>query len=299
MANEKYHIKWDTFTDHLKQMLQDLQNDESSKDVTLVCDDKTKIKAHQIVLKACSPVFASMLEVTQLNPIIYLRGVQHQELQPILQFMYLGEATFHQGRMNEFLNVAKSLEVKELNEGVTENDECVPVIDETFIQDSNFDHNRIRNKEEEHRTLSTFPHSSQCPECGKQFSRKSKLAEHFQSVHRGVKYPCDQCEYKATVKYNLTKHVKSKHEGVYEDIKYPCDLCEYQATKKGNLIAHVTSKHDGIKYSCSKCEYSGSKANLSTHIKSKHEGVRYYCNQCDYEAVHPSTISAHKKSHNK
>ena len=37
-------------------------NDNGSQDVTLVCGDKTKIKAHKIILKACSPVFASILD---------------------------------------------------------------------------------------------------------------------------------------------------------------------------------------------------------------------------------------------
>ena len=39
--------------------------------------------------------------------------------------------------------------------------------------------------------------------------------------HEDVKYLCDQCDYKATLKTNLLTHIKSKHMGV----KYPCDQC--------------------------------------------------------------------------
>ena len=46
--------------------------------------------------------------------------------------------------------------------------------------------------------------------------------------HESVEYPCDQCDYKATLKGNILKHLKSKHEG----IKFPCDQCDYKATKK-------------------------------------------------------------------
>ena len=37
-------------------------------------------------------------------------------MQAILQFIYIGEATFHQDRMNDFLQVGKDLGIKELKE---------------------------------------------------------------------------------------------------------------------------------------------------------------------------------------
>ena len=45
---------------------------------------------------------------------MYLRGIQFSEMESIMQFIYLGEATFFEERMDEFLAVAKSLEIKEL-----------------------------------------------------------------------------------------------------------------------------------------------------------------------------------------
>ena len=39
-------------------------------------------------------------------------------MESILEFMYLGVATFYQDRMNEFLNVAKNLEIKEISKDV-------------------------------------------------------------------------------------------------------------------------------------------------------------------------------------
>ena len=62
---------------------------------------------------------------------------------------------------------------------------------------------------------------------------------------KGVKYPCDKCDYRATEKGHLLTHIKSKHEGV----KYPCDKCDYKATQKGNLLNHIKSKHEGVKIS--------------------------------------------------
>ena len=39
----------------------------------------------------------------------------------------------------------------------------------------------------------------------------SHLKKHIESIHEGVRFPCDQCDYKATQKTNLKKHRKGKH----------------------------------------------------------------------------------------
>ena len=38
------------------------------------------------------------------------------------------------------------------------------------------------------------------------------LADFVESIHEGVRYPCNQCDYKATLKGNLKKHKMSKHQ---------------------------------------------------------------------------------------
>ena len=50
--------------------------------------------------------------------------------------------------------------------------------------------------------------------------------------------PFDQCDYQATKKGDLKRHIESIHEGVH----YTCDQCEYKATQKGDLRKHVKSK---------------------------------------------------------
>ena len=37
-----------------------------------------------------------------------------------------------------------------------------------------------------------------CAKCDKQFSTKRGLHYHDQSVHKGILYPCDKCDYKAS-----------------------------------------------------------------------------------------------------
>ena len=79
-------------------------------------------------------------------------------------------------------------------------------------------------------------------------------------------YPCDQCDYKATVKNDLLRHIKSRHEGV----KYPCNQCDYNTTQKTYyLLTHTKSKHKGVKYPCDQCDHKATQR----YALSKHQNI--------------------------
>ena len=54
-------------------------------------------------------------------------------------------------------------------------------------------------------------------------------------MHKGVKFPCNQCDYQATNQSNLKVHVKSIHEGV----KYACEYCSIEFSFRRALRKHV------------------------------------------------------------
>ena len=294
MANERYNLTWHSFSDHLQQMFQSWRDDESSQDVTLICDDKTKIKAHQMVLKACSPVFASMLEgVDHPKPVIFLRGVQHQELESILQFLYLGEATFYEERMNEFLNVAKILEIKELSKDIEMNDERENQNnereEESLLQEEPVEEDR-GSSENIISLTNTGSNCSQCPDCGKDFLDKYTMTRHYKTIHQTKRYSCDQCDYKSSRNDHLNEHIKTKHEGK----RYPCSQCDYQATQTTRLKQHVQSVHEGKRYLCSQCDYQATQTtHLKQHVQSVHEGMKYPCNECCNEYSYKGELAKH------
>ena len=108
MQEEKYSLTWQTYSYHMKSIMKELMMNEDLSDVTLVTEDKKQIKAHINILSAYSPVFKDILRKDKNSSLImYLKGIQYSELESIIQFIYLGEATFYEERMNEFLAVAK------------------------------------------------------------------------------------------------------------------------------------------------------------------------------------------------
>ena len=207
---EKYTLNWHTFTDHLQLMFKDLYEEEKHSDVTLVCDDQTQFKAHKIVLRACSPVFKKIIDNNpSQHPLIYLRGIQSYEMESILQFMYLGEGKFYYERKGEFIKVAKDLEVKEISKGVDMQNEEEAVIMEDIEEEtgevyesetSSADQTKLRKPWSQ---ISNDSKSIECPECGAVFTQKGSMVKHYRSKHEGIKYPCNQCDYKAKQKGNL------------------------------------------------------------------------------------------------
>ena len=68
---EQINLNWHRYNDHLKEMMQNLMESNESTDVTLVCEDRTKFKAHRFVLNACSPTFQSIInDLHQKDPVI-------------------------------------------------------------------------------------------------------------------------------------------------------------------------------------------------------------------------------------
>ena len=115
MTDEKLCLKWNDFQDLVQASFVELRNDTDFTDVTLVCEDQS-IKAHKVVLSACSPFFKNLLK-THLHPhpLIYMKGMKSCDLTAIVDSNYLGEANIFQEQLECFLALAEELELKGLN----------------------------------------------------------------------------------------------------------------------------------------------------------------------------------------
>ena len=219
---EQFNLNWHTYTDHLKEMMHSLMEAKNSTDVTLVCDDKNKLRAHKFVLSACSPMFHSIIEdLPQKDSVIYLRGVLSQEMKAILQFMYLGQATFYQDRMNDVLKVARSLEIKELGKDVSDS-----------LLNQKIDTNQDSQKENSNDIVNHTPPSNNIEETDLKGTIRNYLSE-------AGKFRCNKCDRQFSLKFNLQQHFSSLHEG----IRFSCQFCNNSYTRKTNLMAHIKDAH--------------------------------------------------------
>ena len=110
-----YCLQLKNFSDHLACTFEDLLVEGHFTDVTLVSDNQVQMPAHKVILSDCSPVLKNLLlNNPHTHPLIYLRGVKQEAMQSILKILYLGEATINQDRINEFIETALDLGVKEI-----------------------------------------------------------------------------------------------------------------------------------------------------------------------------------------
>ncbi|KAK4879230.1 hypothetical protein RN001_007376 [Aquatica leii] len=111
MAVEQFCLKWSNFQTTIMNAFESLQTSEDLADVTLTCEG-IRIKAHKLILSACSPYFRTIFKDNPCpHPIVILKDVLHQDLVAVLNFMYQGEALITQDKLNSFLQTAEALQV--------------------------------------------------------------------------------------------------------------------------------------------------------------------------------------------
>ena len=141
-------------------------------------------------------------------------------MESILQFIYLGQTTIFQERVEEFVNTARSLEIKEISNHVDNPSEVTKneVSAKEIMSFNNETTANLTDNIEQSRqidvknVLARVGSRVGCDQCGKDFAFTTNLHRHIKSAHNGVRYPCKKCDYSATNSYNLTRHIKSMHE---------------------------------------------------------------------------------------
>ena len=231
MSNEKLCLKWNDFQNLLQVSFGELRTDNDFTDVTLACEDQS-IKAHKVVLSACSPFFKKLLKThPHPHPLIYMKGMKSNSLVAIIDFLYLGEAKVSQEELHSFLALAEELQLK----GLVGNSEEVKVTEhptETFnhterkaavkdmrnIPESKASQNIFQNevKSFEGRAVMTY---QQKPNSLIEPATMAKIESMIEKRIDG-KY-CTNCGYTS----NHTSHMKEHVEKHIEGLEYPCTLC--------------------------------------------------------------------------
>ena len=115
-SSQQFCLKWNNYQTNLTCVFDQLLQSESFVDVTLACDGN-QIKAHKIVLSACSPYFQSLFfENPCQHPIVVMRDVKWPELKSVVEFMYKGEINVSQDQIAPLIKIAEMLQIRGLAE---------------------------------------------------------------------------------------------------------------------------------------------------------------------------------------
>ena len=96
-----------------------LRDDEYFTDVTLATEGHS-VKAHRVILSACSNYFHAILKTMSpcQHPVLVLQDVRSSDLNSLMDFIYFGQASVVQDSLQRFLRVAEKLKIKGLCETV-------------------------------------------------------------------------------------------------------------------------------------------------------------------------------------
>ncbi|XP_075983822.1 protein tramtrack, beta isoform-like isoform X1 [Anticarsia gemmatalis] len=133
MATQRFCLRWNNHQSNMLSVFDQLLHAETFTDVTLAVDGQL-LKAHKMVLSACSPYFQALfVNHQEKHPIVILKDVPYADMKSLLDFMYRGEVSVDQERLTAFLKVAESLRIKGLTE-VNEEKCDIPALTNSLIQ---------------------------------------------------------------------------------------------------------------------------------------------------------------------
>ena len=225
MADEKLCLKWNDFQDQAQASFQELRNDNDFTDVTLACEDQS-IKAHKVILSACSPVFKKLLKAhPHPQPLIYVKGMKSSSLTAIIDFLYFGQIDILHEELDNFLGLAEELQLKGFD----------GIFDETSQDRMPFyNHTEKMTNMNEKQVIPelTMPNAkaeSETKVCEGLMMKTSSSIEPdtrarieslFEKSTEG--YNCTKCGYTTKRLCHMKDHVQKHIEG----LEYPCNICK-------------------------------------------------------------------------
>ncbi|KAG2457226.1 ZFX protein, partial [Polypterus senegalus] len=181
----------------------------------------------------------------------------------------------------------------------------------------------LHNHMESHKLMNKAEKTSECEECGKEFSNAALLFAH-KLVHRDKgstkMYKCKFCDYETAEQGLLNRHLLAVHSKSFPHICVDCDkgfrhpselkkhmrthtgekpyhcmYCEYKSADSSNLKTHIKTKHSKeMPYKCERCFQTFSEAEeLLQHNFTHEENKTHQCSHCDHKSSNSSDLKRH------
>ena len=265
-----------SFTEYqITKYVRELYLTKKLSDVTLVCDDGTKILAHKLVLCAGSEVFRILLQQSlERHTHIHLTELDPKFVNLIRQFLYLGKVT-SAGEIS-VSHVAEYLKLKNFS---TYYDAKIQKLAKTDKPNCKLDENRAQK---------IIP----------DYWETASQYEDFGMVEEEV-----QNALQNSGQEDIVMHIKDlQNENTTENINRfedPCLIGNEMMTvsQVSSVILRSLSrkKRKNKSYFCPECpKVCNDSSNLKRHIRACHENEKVACEECG-EWFKVDNITRHKK----
>ena len=264
-TSEKFCLKWNDFQENVSSTFGSLREDNEFADVTLACEDGQKVEAHKVILAASSPFFQNLFRHNKhAHPMIYMRGVEFNNLNAIVDFLYYGEANIYQENLDNFLNIAGELKLKGLDGEVSNSIPDDPNLKEHGVDESvaheskmfgnpliitsnqnsikqkkislNMQVEKTENQDHSERAVAL---SGDVQELDKKVMSMILLGQNMLASGKQKASVCQVCGKEGQTSL-IKDHIEANH---LEGIAIPCNLCEKTFRSRRSLRNHKQHQH--------------------------------------------------------
>ena len=324
MVSEQMNLIWDKLGETAEKAFKDLRASGDFSDVTLAGADGKLLEAHKVVLSSCSPVLRTiLLKINHAHPLLYLNGMNIEDIGLLLKFIYTGEVTLEKENLESFLQAANELQIAGLTQPADQAVAESNVADEqkeefkshstSEVEDSVKLESESNLMDDQSKEPSWQSIVCGYPGCEKEFSTKVEIKTHNRVVHDETTHDCLVCSYKSGFPGNLKRHNQTVHGenksitvanlidtedtlDSEESKSNACDRCGIETKSGKALMKHRQEEHRGQSFLCRECgkEFSNN-SNMNMHKKSVHEHVKYSCDHCDQQFTSRTNLNAHNR----
>lgn len=253
---EKFSLKWNDFQPNIARSFTKLRHETDFYDVTLVSDDQKQVFAHKIVISSCSDYFRNILKQNiHPNPLLCLEGVNFDELNRILDYIYNGEIQLHETDLDGFLRISQRLKLEGL--AGEENSNFKNNIQEEKLKKQNDD--RESNLKNSLQSL-----WSKTQEESKQKYEQKEIIPNF--LNSTVIVNSDTIETIDELDQKILEHIEKSEDG-----KWKCNICGKLLRFRSHAKEHVEIHFDNLSFPCQFCETTVRSRNaMRSHMFKSH-----------------------------
>ena len=254
--SEKLSLQWNDFQENIKNALGLLRLSTEFTDVTLVCQDGRQIEAHKVILIATSPFFQALLKGNRhSHPLIFMRGMNSDDLNAVVDFLYYGEANIYQENLENFLAIAEEFQLKGLTGS---NDQFGSNGAEQLKLKENVSANNLMSISRQQMNSVKAEALSKTASNALVTPTTSVLSPDMQELEETLKTMmetgeritqdgkkqrvkvCKVCGKESRDAIDMKRHIESFH---LEGVSIPCDLCNTILRSRTALRFHVSRNH--------------------------------------------------------
>ena len=292
--------------DHVLQAIRDLYFSKEDSDVTLVCDDEVRVKAHKFLLGVHSSVFKSVLLNDESPSCVALPGTKFEDLDVLLSLIYLRKSPDPDYRNNKhLLELMKTLNIDLPTEIFIKQEE--PDSDELNtkenIEDLVIDENDLELSETDLSDLSVMPNEDIYETFEVKDTNQSPGIEIDAKANKEEKthYFCDKCQKTFLSQSALEKHYNTKQ---HKETKEKCNVCKRWYRNEMMLKIHLEEHQEETvvdqngRVCCNKCDKTFRTIYQLRDHKVTHIQGMFYCDICPSKFSVYHALKAHLKYHN-